>query len=62
MVVVIIVDLRFKIWKGQQKLIEMIPVFFLTLIVQLCTNRIKSVLHTNCIALHMTPNMARVTQ
>ena len=39
--VVKIVDLRIKEWKGQQKLIEMIPIFFLTIIVPLCTNRTK---------------------
>ena len=60
--VVKIVDLRIKEWKGQQKLIEMIPIFFLTIIVPLCTNRTKNVLHTNCIALYMTPNMANNTQ
>jgi hypothetical protein len=36
-----IVDLRIKEWKGQQKSIEMIPIFFLTIIVPLCTDRIK---------------------
>ena len=40
----------------------MIPIFFLTLIIQVCTNRTKNVLHTYCIALHMTPNMANITQ
>ena len=40
----------------------MIPVFFLKLIVQLCTNRIGNILHINCIALHMPPNMANITQ
>ena len=39
--VVKIVDLRIKEWKGQQKLIGMIPIFSLTLIIPLCTNRIK---------------------
>ena len=57
-----IIDLRIKEWKGQQKLIEKIPISFLTIIVQLCTNRTTNVLHTNCIALHMTPNMANNTQ
>ena len=38
------------------------PNFFLTLNVQLCTNRTKSVLLTNCIALHMIPNMAIITK
>ena len=60
--VVKIVDLRIKEWKGQQKLIEMIPIFFLTIIVQVCTNRTKNVLNTNCIALHVAPNMANNTQ
>ena len=62
MVDVIIVDLQIKEWIGQQKLFEMIPVFFLTLIVQLCTNRTKDVLHTNCIALCMKPNMGHGIQ
>ena len=57
-----IVDLRSKEWKGQQKWIEMIPIPFLTIIVQVCTNRIKIILRTNCIALHMTPNMTNNTQ
>ena len=48
--VVKIVDLRIKEWKGQQKLIEMIPKFFLTIIVQLCINKTKILLHTDCIA------------
>ena len=30
-----------------------IPVFFLKLIVRLCTNRIGYILHTDCIALHI---------
>ena len=62
MVVVITVDLRIKEWKGQQKLIEIFSIVFLTVVVQLCTNRTKSVLHTNCIALHMTLNMAIIIQ
>ena len=33
----------------------MLPIFFLTLIIQLCTNKIKDPLRTNCIALRMTP-------
>ena len=37
--VVKIVDLKFKEWKEQQKLIEMIPILLLTIIVPLCTNR-----------------------
>jgi hypothetical protein len=37
MIVVRTVDLRIKEWKGQQILIERIPNFYLTLIVQLCT-------------------------
>ena len=41
---------------------QMIPLFFLTIIVQVCTNRTKNILHTNCIALSMTPNMANNTQ
>ena len=45
--------------KGQQELIEMIPIVFLTLIIQLCINRTKDVLHTNCIALRMIPNMSQ---
>ena len=40
----------------------MIPSFSLTIIIQVCTNRTKNVLHTNCIALHMTPNMANTIQ
>ena len=40
----------------------MIPMSFLTIIVQVCTNRTKNVLHTNCKALHMTPNMVSGTQ
>ena len=60
--VVKIVDLRIKEWKGQQKLIEMIPICFLTIIVQLCINKTNNVLHTNYIALHITPNMANNTQ
>ena len=40
-------------------LIEMIPIFSLTLMIQLCTNRTKDVLHTNCITLRMTPNMGQ---
>jgi hypothetical protein len=43
-------------------LIETILIFFLTIIVQVCTNRIKNVLHTNCIALHVAPNMTNNTQ
>jgi hypothetical protein len=57
-----IVDLRIKKWKEQQELIEMIPISFLVIILQLCTNRTEIVLHTNFIALHMTPNMANNTQ
>jgi hypothetical protein len=41
--VVKIVDFRIKEWKGQQKLIEMIPIFSLTIIVPLCTNRNLSI-------------------
>ena len=37
-------------------------IFFLTIIVQVCTNRTNNVLHTNHIALHMTPNMVKNTQ
>ena len=62
MVVVGIVDLRIKEWNGQQKLIEKIPNFFLTLIVQLCTNKTKDILHTNCVALPMKPNMGHIIQ
>ena len=40
----------------------MIPILFLTIIVQVCTLRTNYVLHNNCIALHMTPNMANNTQ
>ena len=40
----------------------MIPLFFLTIIIQVCTNRTTNILHTNCIALNMTPNMANNTQ
>ena len=36
----------------------MILIFFLTIIDQVCTNRTKNALHTNCIALHGAPNMA----
>jgi hypothetical protein len=57
-----IVHLRIKEWKGQQKLIVKITIFFLTIIVQMCTNKTKNVLHTNCIALHVAPNMANNTQ
>jgi hypothetical protein len=57
-----IVHLRNKEWKEQQKLIETIPIFFLTITVQVCTNRTKNVLHTKCIALHVAPNMANSTQ
>ena len=39
----------------------MILIFSLTIIDQLCTNRTNNVLHTKCIALHMTPNMANNT-
>ena len=62
MVVVKTVDIRIKEWKGQQKVIEMIPILFLTLIIQLCTNRTKDVLHTNCIALRTKLNMGHITQ
>ena len=62
MIVVIIVDLRIKEWKEQQKLIEMIPIIFLTLSIQLGIIRIKDVLHTNCIGLRMTPNIGHITQ
>ena len=37
----------------------MIPIFFLTFIIQLYTNKVKDVLHTNCIALQITPNMGQ---
>ena len=60
--IVKIVDLMIKEWKGQQKLIEISPNFFLTIIVQVYTNRTKNEMHTNCIDLHMTPNMANNTQ
>ena len=60
--VVTIVDLRIKEWEGQQKLIKMIPIFVLTIIVQVCTHRTNIVLHSNHIALHMTLNMANNTQ
>ena len=46
MVVAKTVDLRIKEWKGQQQLIEMTPIFFLTLVVQLCANKTKK----KCIA------------
>ena len=39
--VVKIVDLRINEWKGQQKSIKMIPIFSLTIIVPLCTNKTK---------------------
>ena len=48
--------------KRTTKIIETIPIFFLTIIVQVCTNRTKNVLNTNCIALHVAPNMANNTQ
>ena len=51
-----------KEWKGQQKLIKTIPIPFLIIIIQVCTNRTKNVLNTNCIALHVPPNMANSTQ
>jgi hypothetical protein len=57
-----IVHLRTKECEGQQKLIETIPIFFLTIIVQVNTNRTKNVLHTNCMALHVAPNKANNTQ
>jgi hypothetical protein len=47
--------------KGQQELIEMIPIFFLTIILQVYTNRTKYVLNTNCPTLHVAPNMAKNT-
>ena len=36
--------------------------FPLTIIVQVCTNRTKNVLNTNCPTLHVAPNMANGTQ
>jgi hypothetical protein len=60
--VVQIVHLTVKEWKGQPKLIETIPIFFLTIIVQVCTNKTKNVMNTNCISLHVAPNMANNTQ
>ena len=47
--------------KRQQELIETIPIFFLIIIVQVCTNRTKNVLNTNCPTLHVAPNMAKNT-
>jgi hypothetical protein len=38
------------------------PIFFHTIIVQVCTDRTKNILNTNCIALHVAPNMANNTQ
>jgi hypothetical protein len=63
--VVKIVHLRIKEWKGQQKLIETIPIFFPhnhRSSVYVCTNRTKNVLHTNCGTKHVAPNMANNTQ
>ena len=40
----------------------MVPILFLTLIIQLCTNRTKYALHTNSIALRMKPNMGHIIQ
>jgi hypothetical protein len=48
--------------KRTTKLIETIPIFFLTIIVQVCTNRTKNALHTNCTCLLVAPNMANNTQ
>ena len=48
--------------KKHQKLFEMIPIFFLIIIIQLCIKWIKKILHINCRVLHMTPNMANITQ
>ena len=39
----------------------MIPIFFLTIIAQVCTNRTKNVFNTNCMALHVAPNVAHIT-
>jgi hypothetical protein len=39
----------------------MIPNFFLTIIVQVCTNRTKYVLNPNCPTSHVAPNMAKNT-
>ena len=60
MIVVKTIDLRIKAQKGQQKSIEMIPIFFLILVIQLCINKTKDVLHTNCIASRMKPNIGRI--
>ena len=46
--------------KGQ--LIGMIPIFFLTILFHCVPIELEIVLHTNCKALHMTPNMANITQ
>jgi hypothetical protein len=40
----------------------MIPIFFLTIIVQVCANTTKNLLNTNCIALHVALNMTNNTQ
>jgi hypothetical protein len=58
-VVVRIIDLKIMEQKGQPKSTEMIPIFFFTLIIQLCINKTKDVLHTNCIALCKTSNMGQ---
>jgi hypothetical protein len=43
------------------KINEMIVIFFLTLNIQLCTNRTEDVLHTNYIALRMKLNIGHIT-
>ena len=40
----------------------MIPIFFLTIIVQVCTNKTKNVLNTNCTSLHVAPNVVHNIQ
>jgi hypothetical protein len=60
--VVKIGDLRIKEWKRQQISIEITPIFSSQLSFHCVPTELKNVLHTNCIALNMTPNMANNTQ
>ena len=48
--------------KENKKLIEMIPLYFPHSYPSSAYHRAKNILHTNCIALHMTPYMANITQ
>ena len=59
--IVLLPDLRIKELKGPQELIKMIPNFFLTIILLVCTNRTKYGLNTNWRNLHVAPNMAKIT-